>query len=199
MMIDRARLGTHQLFSDNLFIYQEDHEAGYRCGIAALDLICVPEARCLHGDGTSGLSIRKTGVMRPERVKQTLLNRWYVVATLYQRTTLLRFLPALVFYDVVVFFGLLIGGHGRDWRWAAKEFARRLPAIRSQRQRNQTSRLRSDARILKGGAFPFNEEIRVSLLQRLGQSMINGVCLLNWCLAKPGRFSRSATPDDRQR
>lgn len=188
LLVDKRRLGEHGLFNESLFIYQEDHEAGYRCQAFGLGLLRVPSARCLHREGTAGLSIRQTGKVQPLRMRHTLFNRWYVLATLYQWQSLVRYLPALLGYEMIVLSGALIGGWTGDWLWAVRHLFSRAPAIIEQRCIVQGGRLISDADILQGGRFPFNTDIESSRMQKAGQQLVNLIGQMNWRLTKPRKM-----------
>jgi len=191
-LVNRKTLGHHVLFNNSLFIYQEDHEAGYRGVSAGFQLLRVPGAACLHREGTMGLSIRVSGQVHATRVRQTLFNRWYVLVTLYQGSSLLRYLPALFIHEIIVFAGLIVQRRVSDWSWAIKELNSRRHSISEQRKQVQTNRVVDDAAILRGGPFPFNEETPNSLLQTAGQALSNFVSKANWGIAKP-RFRSTKT------
>ncbi|MDQ8186833.1 glycosyltransferase [Pelagicoccus sp. SDUM812002] len=191
LLVDRERLGNLTLFNEDLFIYFEDHEAGLRCNIAGQRIICVPHATCRHREGSIGLSVRQTGEVKPIRIQQSILNRWYVLMTLYQKRTLARFLPALVFFEAVQLGGAIANGWTPHWLWAAKELFARRKRIFAQRAEVRRIRLVPDSQILEGGSFPFNRELKSSKIQALGQGMINVVCHINWSLTGPKNHSRN--------
>jgi len=195
LLVDRDRLGGRALFNEELFIYQEDHEAGLRLGIQGGQIVCAPSARCLHGAGSIDLSIRQTGRVTPMRQRQTIYNRWYVVATLYQFRTLARFAPAFLCYEIVQLLGSVASGGGSHWLWAFGRLFRQAGPILRQRRRVGSRRVHSDRELLKGGAFPFNRETAPSRLQKAGQAVVNAVCQANWRLAGP----RSACPPAKSR
>lgn len=191
LLVDRERLGKLPLFNEDLFIYFEDHEAGLRCNIVGLGIICVPNATCRHREGSIGLSVRQTGEVKPIRIQQSILNRWYVLITLYQKRTLFRFLPAFAFFEAIQLVGAIANGWTTHWFWAAKELFRRRKQIALQRATVQGLRAVADSQILEGGEFPFNRELKPSKLQVSGQWMVNTVCLINWCLTGPKNRSRN--------
>ena len=60
-MVDRARWGEEPLCDPRFFFHFEDHELGLRARLLGHRLLAVPAARCLHGTGTAGISLRATG------------------------------------------------------------------------------------------------------------------------------------------
>jgi len=183
VMVDRARFGHRQWFDERFFFYLEDHEFGLRAGLQGYDCLIVPEARCLHGAGTIGVSIRETGRFTPIRVRYTIRNRWLTLLMLYQAGTLLRFAPGLAVFEVLQLLGALRKGWIGHWLWAAGSTARMLPHVLSVRRAMGTSRQRRDLEILTGGSFPFNSRWRRSRLERAAQRSLDLIARLNWRLA----------------
>ena len=89
----------------------------------------VPEARCLHGAGTIGVSVRETGRFTPVRVRYTIRNRWLTVLMLYQAGTLLRFAPALAVFEVLQLLSARPESWLGHWLWAAGSTVRMLPHV----------------------------------------------------------------------
>lgn len=191
LLVDRERLGELPLFNEDLFIYFEDHEAGLRTTIAGHQIICVPNAICRHREGSIGLSIRQTGEVKPIRIQQSILNRWYVLLTLYQKRTLTRFLPALAFFEAIQLAGAITNGWTTHWLWAAKELFSLRNKIMTQRSLVRRIRVVADSQLLEGGPFPFNRELKVSKLQAYGQWMVNTVCRINWSITGPKNHPRN--------
>jgi GT2 family glycosyltransferase len=180
VMVDRARFGNRRWFDEHFFFYLEDHEFGLRASLQGYDCIVVPAARCLHGAGTIGVSIRETGRFTPIRVRQTIRNRWLTLLMLYQARTLLRFAPALVTFEVLQLLGAVRKGWIGHWLWAAGSAARKLPHVLTVRRDMRASRRRPDLDILTAGSFPFNQRWRPSRLERAAQRCLNFVAGLNW-------------------
>lgn len=198
LMVDRARFGDRRWFDERLFIYLEDHEFGLRASLQGYDCLTVPDARCLHGAGTIGMSIRETGRFTPVRVRHTIRNRWLTVLMLYQTSTLLRFAPALVAFEVLQLLGAVRKRWIGHWLWAAGSTVQLLPHVLRVRRDMRTSRRRGDLEILRAGPFPFNKAWHRSALERAAQRALDLIGRLNWRVAggRPMTQGKIALQDD---
>lgn len=187
MLVDRARFGSRPWFDEYLFFYLEDHEFGLRASLQGFDSLIVPEARCLHGAGTVGLSIRETGFYTPTRVRYTMRNRWLTMLMLYQKRTLARFAPALAAFEAFQLAGAVAKGWLGHWVWAATSAVRSLPHVWRQRRALSGQRRRADLDVLVGGPFPFNAAMHRSALERAARRTLDVIAQLCWRLAGPGR------------
>ena len=183
VMVDRARFGARRWFDERLFFYLEDHEFGLRANLQGYDCLAVPEARCLHGAGTIGVSIRETGRFTPVRVRYTIRNRWLTILMLYQAGTLLRFAPALAVFEVLQLLGAVRKGWLGHWLWAAGSAGRMLPHVLRVRRAMRTSRRREDLEILSAGPFPFNTALPRSAVERGARRALDLIARLNWRVA----------------
>lgn len=183
VLVDRARFGDRPWFDKAMFIYLEDHEFGLRASLQGFDCLIVPAARCLHGAGTAGVSIRQTGRFTPVRVRYTIRNRWLTVLMLYQKGTLLRFTPALAAFELFQFLGAVRKGWLIHWLWAAGSTARALPHVLRKRRAMHAARRRTDLDVLVGGPFPYNKAMHRSVLQRTAQRVLDTIAQLNWRVA----------------
>ena len=75
-LVDRSRLPELEPFDETFFYMFEDHDFGVRMRVFGYSILSVPEARCYHGEGTVGLSIRQTGKYSKTRVYYLIRNRW---------------------------------------------------------------------------------------------------------------------------
>lgn len=179
LLVDRRRIGSDALFNEELFIYQEDHEAGMRLVILGHDVLIEPRAHCLHGDGTIGLSVRDTGQVKPLRVELNLRNRWYVLATLFEWRSLLYYLPALIIYEVFCLFSVLKQGNLKIWLRTFLSLWEDRSVILQRRRWVQSARVRRDNQVLVGGRFPFNPEISVSTVELLARYTLHTAVYVN--------------------
>lgn len=183
-LLDRERWGREDLFDERLRIYLEDHELGLRARMRGLDLLAVPAAVCQHGDGTPGLSIRATGRHMPERVRNTILNRWQVILKLYEGRTLMLMAPYLVLFELYQVAGCMVLGWGGHWWDAARELLRRSADIRMRRRAFQAIRVREDTLVLSTGPHPFNPALARRAPVRLLQTTLDVTASLNWALVR---------------
>lgn len=182
-LFDRSRWGPLRLFDPEFGMYGDDHELGLRARVRGFDLLVVPEAVCLHGTGTPGLSIRESGRHAPLRVRNTILNRWQVLLKLYQTRTLVALAPYLMMFEFFQLGGCLMLGWHREWSSALRNFFELLPSLRIRRRAVQTSRARSDAEVLTGGPHPFNPRLAERPITRLTLPLLDAAAGLNWWLA----------------
>jgi GT2 family glycosyltransferase len=183
LMVDRSRFGDRRWFDERLFFYLEDHEFGLRASLQGYDCLTVPAARCRHGAGTIGVSLRQTGRFTPIRVRYTMRNRWLTLLMLYQGRSLLRFAPSLAAFEALQLLGAIRKGWLGHWLWAAGSAARLLPHVLRERRSLRSSRQRDDLEVLSGGAFPFNPAMHRSSLERAAGRALDLIAGLNWRLA----------------
>ncbi|HKY59792.1 MAG TPA: glycosyltransferase, partial [Gemmatimonadota bacterium] len=187
-LTDRRRWGEDPLFDEAFFFYFEDHELGLRARLGGHAILSVPAARCLHGEGSIGVSLRQTGAYTGVRIRNTMLNRWRILLKLYEVRTLLLLSPALVSFEVFQFTGALAKGWVRHWLWAAMELGRGLSTIGAGRRAFQRHRCLGDGDVLTGGPLPFNPALSTGRTGRLARGLLQRVAQLNWKIAH--RFLR---------
>ncbi len=183
LLVDRARFGERPWFDEQFFIYSEDHELGLRISLLGFEALAVPGARCLHAEGTVGVSIRETGRYTPVRVRYTIRNRWMVLLKLYRWRTLLRFAPALGAFELIQLLGAVKKGWLSHWLWAVGSLARQLPELLRRRRAFQRTRRRDDLAVLVGGPFPYNPSLPGGGLERTVRRALDRLADLNWRLA----------------
>jgi GT2 family glycosyltransferase len=183
LMVDRARWGGGEWFDEAMFFYLEDHEMGLRAALLGYDVVCVPTARCLHGKGQPGVSIRQTGRFTPTRVRYTIRNRWQVLLKLYEWQTLLRFAPALLAFEVFQLLGAIKKGWLHHWMWAVGSQVRNGCGLMKRRRAFQRIRKCRDVDILRGGPVPYNKAMHVGRVERAARDTLDWIVQLNWRLA----------------
>jgi N-acetylglucosaminyl-diphospho-decaprenol L-rhamnosyltransferase len=180
VMVDRARFGDRPWFDERFFFYLEDHEFGLRASLQGYQCLAVPAARCLHREGTIGVSVRETGRFTPIRVRCTIRNRWLTLLMLYRVGTLLRLAPALMLFELFQFGGAAKKGWLGHWLWAAGSMVGLLPHVCRVRAALRSSRRRDDLELLRGGPFPFNPAWRRSALDRAAEWTLDRIAGINW-------------------
>jgi GT2 family glycosyltransferase len=153
-MIDRSRWRGGDPFDATFVFNLEDHDFGTRSRIAGHTLLSVPAARCLHGDGTPGLSFRTGGVQTTVRVYCLIRNRWRIVLQTYAARTILLLAPSLAAYEVFQLAGAIRKGWLGPWMRAAWWMVVNPAATLRRRREVQASRRASD-RERGGGPLPF--------------------------------------------
>jgi hypothetical protein len=184
-LVDRSRLPADALFDESFFIYFEDHEYGVRIRALGRALIAVPAARCYHGKGTEGLSIRQLGSYSSRRVFFLIRNRWLFLLKIYSLRTWLVLLPLFVFYEASQLVMVIRKGWLREWWRSVTWVFGNLPLIFRERRKFQRLRLRHDGDLVSGGPLPFRSELTPGAMQRFARRALDGVAAAYWVLASP--------------
>jgi O-antigen/teichoic acid export membrane protein/GT2 family glycosyltransferase len=183
-LADRRRWRGDHLFDESFFMYFEDHELGLRARLLGHRILSVPAARCLHAEGTVGLSRRETGKHTPARVEHTIRNRWQVLVKLYQLRTLAVLAPALLLFEGLQLAGAVKKGWVRPWWRAAAWTGRCLGGILRRRRAFRRDRRLHDADVLRGGPIPFTPGVSRGFLERIAGRLLGAVASANWRLAE---------------
>lgn len=190
MMVDRRRFAAlgfpadAEPFDPAFGIYLEDHDFGLRVRLAGGVLLAVPRARALHGRGTPGLSLRRTGLYARERVVALMRNRWRVLLRNYSLGALVVLAPPLALFECVQVAGALARGWLGAWWQALGECIRALPALARDRRAIQRARRVPDRALLACAASPFARGLARHAPERLGQSLLEAFVRAYWSLAR---------------
>jgi hypothetical protein len=182
-LVDRSRLPGAEVFDDSFFIYFEDHEYGVRVRALGASLLAVPAARCYHGQGTEGLSIRQLGGYSSRRVFFLIRNRWLFLLKIYSCRTWLTLLPMLLFYESCQFVIIVKKGWLREWWRAVVWVCGRMPSILRERRRFQRLRRLHDGDLVMGGPLPFRSELTPGTFERVARRVLDGAVAGYWVLA----------------
>ncbi|MGH6942926.1 MAG: glycosyltransferase family 2 protein [Geminicoccaceae bacterium] len=177
-LVDRSRLPDHEPFDESFFIYFEDHDFGVRMRALGHEILSVPAARCYHGEGTDGLSIRKLGEYSKNRVFYLIRNRWLFLFKNYALRSLALLSPALLLYELVQLVIVVKKGWIREWLRAIIWLLRHAPSALERRRRIQGARKNPDRVLLSGGPLPFRDELAAGRLERAGRRMLDAI--LGW-------------------
>lgn len=158
-LLDRERWGRAPLFNESLPFNYEDHEFGVRARILGHDLIAVPEAQCLHGDGTPGASVRGKAAYPPVRVRSLVRGRWQVLSRLYQLRSLVVLAPVLGLFELVQLVGCIKRGWFRFWLAEVVWAVSHLPRTLSERHDLQRRRANPDRDVFVGGPLPWRRAL----------------------------------------
>jgi len=184
-MVDRERIGGVR-FDESFFIYQEDLDFSLRVRARGATILLVPEASCLHGAGTPGLSLRATGRYMPLRVFCLVRNRWQVILVTYASGTLARLWPALAAYEAAQLAGAIRNGWMREWLRAAAWLVRHAGEVTVKRRVVQDGRTVGDLALLSGGRIPIRPEAVPGRLGRAALHRLERGSELAWRLARRG-------------
>lgn len=183
-MLDRGRLADAVRFDEDFFIYFDDHDFGLQLRELGHEILSVPDALVLHGEGTENLSIRQLGGYSRLRVLCTIRNRWLLILKHYSARTLLLLAPMLLVYEVAQLAVALRKGWGGVWLEAAGWTLRRLPGILAKRRLVQRQRRLPDREILRGGALPLRPELATSRGERLARHLLDRLAIGYWRLVE---------------
>lgn len=184
-LLDRDRWGDAPLFDERLHVFFEDHELGLRASLRGLGLLAVPAATCRHGDGTPGLSVRRTGRATPRRVHGTVLNRWQILLKLYQGRTLALLAPSLLLFELFQFIGGIAVGWLPPWLRALADLGRLAPDLLRRRRAFRRFRVVPDRAVLRPGPHPFSASLARRLPVRALRPVLDAAAAANWAVARP--------------
>jgi GT2 family glycosyltransferase len=182
-LLDRARMPSAELFDESFFIYFEDHDFGARMRLLGAEVLSVPAARCFHGKGTEGLSIRAIGSYSRTRVFHLIRNRWLFLLKNFSLRTLVVLTPLFVLYETAQFVVVLKKRWLREWSSAVWWVLRNLPKVLEQRRRIQKLRRIPDREVLVGGPIPFREELTTSGIERIARRSLDAIAVGYWKFA----------------
>jgi GT2 family glycosyltransferase len=179
-MIDRSRWRGGEPFDPTFIFNLEDHDFGTRSRIAGHTLLSVPGARCLHGDGTPGLSYRAGGVHTATRVYCLIRNRWRIVLQTYAARTIVLLAPSLAAYEVFQLVGAIRKGWLGPWLRAAGWMVAN-PGITLRRRRQvQATRRASDRELLREGPLPFTRGLLGGGLEGAARAWLERAAGAGW-------------------
>ena len=179
-LMDRARWDGAEPFDPGFIFNLEDHDFGVRSRIAGHTLLSVPAARCLHGEGTPGLSFRAGGVPTETRVYCLIRNRWRIVLQSFASRTMLLLAPSLAAYEVLQLAGAIKKGWLRPWGRAAWWIATNPGTLVRRRREVQRSRRVSDRDVLTGGPLPFTPGLLGGKLERAARGWLERTTNASW-------------------
>ena len=179
-LIDRKRWGAQDPFDDSFFFNYEDHDFGLRTRALGHEILSVPAARCFHGEGTEGLSLRESGSYPRRRVYYLIRNRWQLVMKTYETKTLILLSPILLTYEIFQLAGVIKNRWLGEWLKAATWIVLHSAEILKKRQAVQKARVTPDREILTGGAIPFRADLTKSPVERMARSLLDHLASLYW-------------------
>jgi GT2 family glycosyltransferase len=161
------------LDEDYKFGWGDDGEFHHKILLLGLGCYIVPQAVVYHK--------RKIGA---NRFYGQIHNRWCLIIETYAVKTILLFLPALVLYEITIFFFMAFKGKLKVYLLAIRDVVRILPHLLSKRTVIQDLRQRSDGELLTSGPI----FIRKSLLNKkylaFGMHVLNKLFDGYWYLLK---------------
>ena len=183
-IVDRARLGDAVRFDESMFIYLEDHDFGHRTRAMGHEILSLPDATCLHGQGTEGLSLRSLGKYSSKRVFCLIRNRWLFILKNYSAKSLVLFAPILIVYEIAQFGIVIKKGWLGEWGRSVYWIASNLPEILRNRREVQTRRAVPDSALLIDGPIPFRQELTESALERAAKRTLDAMVSGYWKLVR---------------
>jgi GT2 family glycosyltransferase len=179
-MIDRIKVPGDERFDEDYFIYVEDHDFSVRMTSMGLDILSVPQAQVIHGDGTENLSVRRIGGYSSGRVFLMIRNRWLFLLKNYSFRSLVVLAPMLLAYEIAQCLVVLKKGWLREWLRAVGWILRNFPKILDKRRAIQRARKVPESSLLNGGRIPFRGELATSRLERLARNLLDTIAIRYW-------------------
>lgn len=180
ILVDRSMFPTYNLFNEAFFIYQEDHDFGYRTRALGLKVLSVPSARCLHGAGTDNLSIRSLGKYSERRVFYLIRNRWLFLLNNYSLKTLLILSPMALPFELSQLLVSIKKGWLGPWLEAVGSVISMTPRTLASRRVRQEERQVPDGELVCGGPIPFRSELTTSGLERRARQLLDSIVVTYW-------------------
>jgi len=179
-LLDRRNASREVGFDESFFIYLEDHDFGLRIRSLGLDILSVPSARCYHGEGTHGLSLRQSGAYSRTRVRCLIRNRWQLLLKNYQLTTLFHLAPVLLLFEIVQLLGVIKKGWVVPWVQAVWWIVTHPAEIARRRRLVQGARVLPDRKLLRGGPLPFTAALPRDRWERAGLRFLDRLVQPYW-------------------
>lgn len=180
-MAARSRLDGER-FDPSFFIYVEDHDFGLRLRLLGAEILSVPDALCLHGDGSDGLSVRAVGYTK-RRAYLLIRNRWMLILKNYTLRSLLVLAPAFLVFELAQLAIAAKKGWLPEWWAAFRWLLGHRGEVLAERRRIQARRRVADRELLRGGAVPFRAEIAASGTERVARKLFDGFAIAYWRVA----------------
>lgn len=180
-MAARSRLEGER-FDPSFFIYAEDHDFGLRLRLLGAEILSVPEALCLHGDGTDGLSLRANGYTKL-RAYLVIRNRWLMILKNYSVRSMLVLAPAFLVFELGQLAIAAKKGWLPEWWAALRWLVAHRGEVMAERRRIQARRRVGDRELLRGGAVPFRAEISTTAAERFARQLFDGFAIAYWRVA----------------
>lgn len=183
-ILDRTRQPGLR-FDERFFIYFEDHDFALRARLAGGRLLAVESARCYHGLGSAGISLRRTGHYSSVRVRCTIRNRWQLLLKSYEIRTLVLLAPALMAYELLQIAMVVRRGWWAEWFDALRCTVRDAADLARDRHRIQAMRAVPDRALLSGGPLPLTEVLTRSPLERGARRIVDSAMTAYWQVIAP--------------
>lgn len=182
-LIDRSKWGREPPFDERFSYLLEDHDLGLRARIFGHEILAVPTP-CLHGAGTEGFSLRRSGSYSDVRIRNVIRNRWLVLLKNYGLRTLVVLGPFFALFELFQLAGVIRKGWLGHWLGACGSVGRDWRAILEDRGRVQARRRTRDREILTGGPLPFSAHLLRGRLDRAAARFLNLVGRAYWGAAR---------------
>ena len=183
-LIDRRRIPSDTTFDESFFYMFEDHDFGLRVRALGAEIVSVPQARCYHGKGTEGLSIRQLGTYSSKRVYFIIRNRWLIILKNFSARTIFVLAPVLAAFEIAQLLLVLKKRWTAEWWRALTWIVRHWAVILKERRRVQALRRVSDRELLVGGPVPFRRELTTSGFERAARSALDAIATGYWKIAQ---------------
>jgi GT2 family glycosyltransferase len=179
-LLDKKKWGDREPFDDDFFYMHEDHDFGMKTRAMGHGIVSIPLALCFHGEGTSGLSLRRTGKYSKVRVYCTIRNRWMILIKNYQVRTLVLLFPLLFVYEIFQFAGAIKKGWLTEWLRALTWIISHFPQQLGKRKTIQRERTIPDRDIIRGGPVPFTRYLTEGALELAAKNVLDALAVNYW-------------------
>lgn len=153
-LLDRSRWGLEPPFDESFAFNYEDHDLGTRARIRGHRILAIPSAKCLHGDGTPGYSVRGDEPYPSIRVYELIRGRWLILLKTLRPRSLLVLAPVLALFELLQVAIVVRRGWGREWVRALTWIVSNRREVLGRRRALQAVRRLDDRELLEGGRLP---------------------------------------------
>ncbi len=157
-------------FDSFLFAFHDDLELSWRAAIMGINSFYVPKSIVYHP--IEGYSFKWS----PIKFKLMERNRKYCLLTLYNRSTIIKMIPALLIIDIAVFFFYMTRGIGKMKILADLEILRNLKIINKKYVSNQNIKKVDDSILIK--QFKNNIAVPAWIINNNNNNFLNNIVIL---------------------
>ena len=157
-------------FDSFLFAFHDDLELSWRAAIMGINSFYVPKSIVYHP--IEGYSFKWS----PIKFKLMERNRKYCLLTLYNRSTIIKMIPALLIIDIAVFFFYMTRGIGKMKILADLEILRNLKIINKKYVSNQNIKKVDDSILIK--QFKNNIAVPAWIINKNKNNFLNNIVIL---------------------
>ncbi len=174
LLVDNHRAQRVGMFDEDLFFGWEDGEYTFRLTAAGKQCLVVENGRVLHNVK------RRDDSLYYHQIK----NRWIFILKNYSTRSIFLLLPAILFYDVMLFGFCLVKGAGSHYVRALIDVLKSFPILMKKRRKTLSQKTIGDSVLLRSGDFTGSYFLPEKGLVKRAVSIVNLLLDMYWVVAK---------------